>query len=119
MTYKQLLAAQRTRDKITDNAYEIYAKKEKQYIDEHAPLKLEKGDWINIRLQVTEESRAMMVPEYQKLPRYQLGHVHTVRGRFVRWLIYDNGKLRPDLYGKTWYPSKEKILSITKSKKKC
>lgn len=119
MTYKQLQAAQRTRDKITDNAYEIYEKKKQQYIDEHAPLKLEKGDWINIRLQVTEESRAMLVPEYRDKPRYKLGHVHTVRGRFVRWLIYDDGELRPDLWGKAWYPSKEKILSITKSKKQC
>lgn len=117
MTYKQLQAASRTCDKIMNNACAIYKEKEQQYIDEHAPLKLEKGDWINIRLQVTEESRAMLVPEYQAKPRYQLGHVHTVRGRFARWLVYDDGELRPDLMGKAWYPSKEKILSITKSKK--
>ena len=119
MTYKQLKAAEKTCDKIMNNACAIYKKKEQQYIDEHAPLKLEPGDWINIRLQVTEESRALLVPEYRDKPRYQLGYVHTVRGRFVRWLIYDGGELRPDLYGKTWYPSKEKILSITKSKKQC
>jgi len=116
MTYKQLQAAERTCDKIMNKACAIYGKKKQQYIDEHAPLVLKPGDWINIRLQVTEESRASLVPEYRNKPRYQLGYKHTVRGRFVRWLIYDNGELRPDLYGKAWYPSKEKILSITKSK---
>lgn len=117
MTYKQLQAAGRTCDRIMNNAAATYMQKEQQYIDEHAPLKLERGDWINIRLQVTEESRAVLTPEGRAMPRYQLGHVHTVRGRFVRWLIYDGGELRPDLMGKAWYPSKEKILSITKSKK--
>ena len=117
MTYKQLQAASRTCDKIMNKACAIYKEKEQKYIDEHAPLKLERGDWINIRLQVTEESRAMLVPEYRDMPRYQLGYVHTVRGRFAQWLVYDDGELRPDLMGKAWYPSKEKILSITKSKK--
>lgn len=117
MTFKQLKRAEETCNKIMDNAYALYKKKEKEYIEEHAPLKVEHGEWINIRLQVTEESRALLVPEYRDKPRYRLGHIHTVRGRFCGWLIYDDGELRPDLMGNTCYPSKEKILSITKSKK--
>ena len=114
MTFKQLKRAEETCNKIMDNAYALYKKKEKEYIEEHAPLKVEPGEWINIRLQVTEESRANLTPEYRDKPRYRLGHVHTVRGRFHRWLIFDGGELRPDLMGNTYYPIREKILSITK-----
>lgn len=117
MTFKQLKKAEETYNKIMDNAYDLYKKKERQYIEEHAPLKVEPGEWINIRLQVTEESRERLTPKYRDKPRYRLGHRHTVRGRFLRWLIYDGGELRPDLMGSTYYPPKEKIISITKSKK--
>ena len=72
MTYKQLQAASRTCDKIMNNACAIYKEKEQQYIDEHAPLKLEKGDWINIRLQVTEESTAEDVEGWDSLSHLTL-----------------------------------------------
>ena len=117
MTFYQLKRAEKVCNEKILRLNEEYMKKEEQYIKEHAPLELQHGDWINIRLEVTENSRSVLQPDQKKLKRYQLGHTHTVRGRFVRWLISETGELRPDLWGETWYPWREKIVSITKCEK--
>ena len=117
MTFQQLRRANKVCNEKILRLNEEYMEKERQYIEEHVPLKLEHGDWINIRLEVTEESISNLLPEYRQLKRYQVGHQHTVRGRFHRWLVSETGELRPDLMGETYYPWKERIISITKSKK--
>lgn len=117
MTFYQLRRANKVCNEKILRLNEEYMKKEEQYIKEHAPLELQKGDWIDIRLEVTEDSRSTLQLDQKRLKRYQLGHTHTVRGQFCRWLVSDTGELRPDLMGKTWYPWRERIVSITKCEK--
>lgn len=117
MTFNQLRRAEKVCNEKILRLNEDFMKKQEQYIKEHAPLELQKGDWIIIRLEVTKESRNALQPEYQELRRYRLGNQHNVRGQFCRWLISETGELRPDLMGKTWYPWRERIVSITKCEK--
>lgn len=118
MTYKQLRNYIRKKDKKIDRLHDEISELEKNYIKEHAPLQLSRGDYITIKLRVTEETQKRMQPKYQQLPRYQPGHIYYVRGQFCRWLLWPDGEIRPVLMGSTYYPGNDEIISITPTRKR-
>ncbi len=84
---------------------------EQQYIKENQPFPLRKYMRITVRLRVSQKHWEGLTDKYQKKKHNQPGYTYSVTGFFVRWLIYDDGELRPQLFDKYYDPADD-ILSI-------
>ena len=118
MTFDLLQGIQRVIDEKIDALHAEWHEKERQYIQEHAPLKIEHGDMITIKLQVVEGSLKNVREKFLSWPRYQLGHIYYKRGEFCGWFIHPKtGECRPML--KFCNTSLEdKIVSIKRTRGK-
>lgn len=118
MTFEELKELRKKKDDIVSNAYDELNKAEWAYVEERLPFPFRKYQHVIVKLEVTEETRSRMMPEYAAKPKNRLGRQYQVSGMITGYAIGKKGEIRPCFWaGKPTYSFYDKIISIEAAKK--
>lgn len=118
MTFEELQQLRQEKEQKVSEAYAELNKAEWQYTEERLPFPFRKYQQVIVKLEVTEETRSRMMPEYAAKPKNRLGRQYQVAGMLTGYAIGKKGELRPCFWGgKPTYSFYDKIISIEAAKK--
>ncbi|MBQ8874720.1 MAG: hypothetical protein IJY60_05375 [Bacteroides sp.] len=118
MTFEELKQLRKKTDDIVNDAYSELHDAEWAYIEERLPFPFRKYQQVIVKLEVSEETRANMMPDYAAKPKNRLGRQYQVSGMITGYAIGKKGEIRPTFWGgKPHYSFYDKIISITAAKK--
>lgn len=109
------------------NRYKALSEKEREiihekselvnrYIRDHEPLHLKKYQHIEVRLEVTQNTRNRLTQKACAMPAYALGHKYTVKGVFLGYKMTEKGVVFPWLMNCRRMIAYDRLIDIKLSK---